>query len=327
MKEKYMEISQHVRAILSFVEAANMGSFAAAARKLEISPAAVSKNIAGLEKALDIRLMNRTTRKISLTEEGQSFLDQARVALNALDQAVEMVAEKKSDVSGHVRISTSASFGRDYLLPIIPELLARYAALSIETDFDDRVIDLVNDHYDIAIRGGRIIDSSLISRPVCRLDLVLVASPEYLSKYGNPKSPNDLKRHRLIVRKFLGGKASPWEFRTNDGGLITLDPEPATLTLSAPEALVDAACLGIGIAQVGVHNVIEHLKAGKLHVVLCDEHHSGSYEMVLQYPHRSFIASRVRVTIEYLLEKLTQNPTLNIDLKTLDRYKYNEILN
>lgn len=157
-----MEISQRVRAILSFVEAVDGGSFAAASRALGISAAAVSKNVAGLEQALGVRLMNRTTRTLSLTDEGTLFLKQARIALEALDAAVDVLAEQRVETSGHVRISSSAAFGRDHLMPVLPGLQTRYPALSVEVDFDDRIIDLVRDGYDLALRGGHIADSALV---------------------------------------------------------------------------------------------------------------------------------------------------------------------
>ncbi len=319
-----MDISQHVRAILSFVESANAGSFSEAARKLGISPAAVSKNISSLETVLGVRLMNRTTRKISLTEEGSSFLSQSRIALEALENAVDSIVTKKMETSGHVRISTSAAFGRDQLLPAFPGLLARYPQLTVEADFDDRLIDLVNDGYDIAIRGGRIIDSTLITRPVCRLNTVLVASPEYLSQYGNPKSVDELKNHRLLARRFLGGKVLPWGFKNADGSLSVIDPEPAVITLSAPEALAEAAASNLGIAQVGVHHAYQYLKDGKLKVVLLGLHDPGKYEMVIQYPHRSLIAPRVKVTVDYLLEHFKNDESLHIPLAALSMYEPQE---
>ena len=317
-----MEISQHVRAILSFVEAADLNGFSAAARKLGITPAAVSKNIAGLEQVLGVRLMNRTTRKINLTEEGEAFLAQARIALEALETAVDSLVTRKMDLSGHVKISTSASFGSEQLLPALPGLMARYPHLSIEADFDDRVIDLVRDGYDIAIRGGRIVDSSLITRPVCHLNTVLVAAPGYLAQYGVPQSPNDLKEHRLLVRRFLGGRVSPWGFKSEDGSLSLFDPEPAILKISSPEALLQAALSGLGIAQVGVRIAYRHLEQGKLHTVLWGQYDPGNYEMVIQYPHRSFIAPRVKATVDYLLKHFADDATLHIPLKQLEGYEY-----
>ncbi|MBV8047562.1 MAG: LysR family transcriptional regulator, partial [Paludibacterium sp.] len=227
-----MDLSQRTRAILSFVQTTEAGSFAGAARGLGISTAAVSKNVAGLEKALGVRLINRTTRQLKLTEEGQAFLKQARIALDALDAAVDAVAAKRVEISGQVRISTSAGFGRDHLMPALPRLMARYPALSVEIDFDDRLIDLVGDGYDLALRGGQIADSALVARPVCHLSMVLVASPDYLARHGVPRAPQDLQTHRLIVRRFLGGKAAPWHFRWDDGAISTLDLSTASVSLS-----------------------------------------------------------------------------------------------
>lgn len=316
-----MELSQRVRAILSFVEAADSGSFTAAARIQGISAAAVSKNIASLEQVLGIRLMNRTTRKLSLTEEGRVFLKQARIAIEALDTAADMVVARKMETSGHVRISTSAAFGREQLLPALPGLRSRYPALSVEVDFDDRVTDLVRDGYDLAIRGGRIVDSSLVSRPVCHLNMILVAAPEYLALHGVPHSPADLDKHHLIARRFLGGRVAPWGFRATDGSLTTVEPDSAVVTISAPEAQAQAACLGLGIAQVGVHHALQHLKSGALKIVLFGQHDPGNYEMVIQYPHRALIAPRVRVTVEYLLSRFKQDETLQFPLDELSRFQ------
>lgn len=315
-----MELSQRVRAMTSFIDAADAGSFAAAARLQGVSTAAISKNIAGLEQALGVRLMNRTTRKLSLTEEGAAFLQQARIAIAALDTAVDTVVAGKMETRGHVRISTSAAFGREQLLPALPGLRQRYPGLSVEVDFDDRVTDIVRDGYDLAIRGGRIVDSSLISRPVCQLNMVLVASPDYLGQQGVPQTPEDLKKHHLIARRFLGGRVSPWGFRGEDGSLTTLEPDAAVITLSAPEAQLQAARLGLGIAQVGVHHAVTHLQTGQLKVLLFGQHDPGSYEMVIQYPHRALIAPRVRVTIEYLLDTLRQDPSLHFPLSRLAEF-------
>lgn len=315
-----MELSQRVRAIVSFVEAASAGSFAAAARSQGISPAAVSKNIAGLEQALGVRLMNRTTRTLSLTEEGTAFLQQARIAIGALDTAMDAVVARKMETRGHVRISTSAAFGREQLLPVLPGLRARYPGISVEVDFDDRVTDLIADGYDLTIRGGRIVDSSLISRPVCQLKTALVASPEYLARCGIPKTPADLANHHLIARRFLGGRVSPWGFRGNDGSLTTLEPDAAAVTLSAPEAQTQAALLGLGIAQVGVHHALAHLQAGALKAVLVGQHDPGNYEMVIQYPHRALVAPRVKATVEYLLDAFRQDASLHFPLERLADY-------
>lgn len=316
-----MDSSQRVRAILSFVQAADAGSFAAAARALGISSAAVSKNIAGLEKALGVRLMNRTTRTLSLTEEGSAFAQQARIALEALDLATEAVIAHRAAPTGNVRISTSVGFGREQLTPVLPGLLEKYPALSVDVDFDDRVIDLVQERYDIALRGGHIIDSSYISRPICHLNPVLVASPDYLAHHGIPRQPGDLAKHRLLARRFLGGSVAPWHFRANDASIRTLDCSAAVMTLSSPEAITQAAVSGAGIARVGVHHAWRHVRAGQLKVLLLDTHHPGSLEMTLQYPHRALVAPRVRVTVEYLLEAFATLEELHVPLEALRGYQ------
>ncbi|MBE7524443.1 MAG: LysR family transcriptional regulator [Burkholderiales bacterium] len=315
-----MDSSQRVRGILSFVQAADAGSFSAAARALGISAAAVSKNVAGLEKSLGVRLMNRTTRTLNLTEEGAAFLRQARIALEALDQAADAVTAHRAAPAGRVRISTSVGFGREQLTPALPGLLARYPGLVVEVDFDDRMVDLVHDRYDLALRGGRIIDSSLVSRPICQFRLVLVASPAYLADAGVPRTSGDLARHRLLTRRFLGGRVSPWNFRAQDGSISTMDTEGAVLTLSSPEALTQAAVEGAGIAEVGLHHAWKHLRTGGLKVLLLDAHHPGSYEMTLQYPHRALVAPRVRVTVEYLLDTFSKCAELHVPLKALRGY-------
>ncbi|WP_321794869.1 LysR family transcriptional regulator [Caballeronia sp. J97] len=316
-----MDSSQRVRGIVSLVQAVDTGSFAAAGRVLGITSAAVSKNVAGLEKALGVRLMNRTTRALNLTEEGEAFLRQARVALEALDAAVDTIAAQRAVPSGRVRISTSAAFGHDHVMPALPPLLDRYPSLSIEVDFDDRVVDLVRDGYDIAFRGGNIPDSALVTRPVCRLNTVLVASTDYLARHGAPRTPDELQAHRLIARRFLTGHIAPWDFKADDGSITTFDPmNKASLTLSAPESLVQAACDSVGIAEVAIHLAWDHLRSGTLKIVLHKCHRPGTYEMVMQYPHRALTAPRVQVTVSHLLEALSADDKLHVSMDTLNAY-------
>lgn len=315
-----MDTSQRVRAILSFVQAADAGSFAAAARSLDISPAAVSKNIAGLERALGVRLMNRTTRTLNLTEEGAAFLRQARVGLEALDLAAETVMAHRSSPAGRVRISTSVGFGREQLTPLLPGLMQKYPGLSCDVDFDDRVIDMVHERYDVALRGGQITDSSLVARPICQFRVVLVASPGYLDQAGIPRNMDDLAHHRLLTRRFLGGKTLPWGFRQKDDTVTTMNTDSAALTMSSPEALTQATVDGMGIAAVGMHHAWKHLCTGHLKVLLLGIHDPGSYEMTLQYPHRALMAARVRVTVEYLLEAFKTLEELHLPMKALKPY-------
>jgi DNA-binding transcriptional LysR family regulator len=316
-----MDSTHRIRAIVSFVQATDSGSFAAAARALGVSAAAVSKNVAGLEQALGVRLLNRTTRTLSLTAEGMAFLRRARVALLALDQAVDAVAAQRAQPVGHVRISSSQAFGLAHLMPALPPLLARYPGLSVDVEFDDRVVDLVQGGYDLVLRGGNIHDSALISRPVCRFKLILVASPAYLQAHGVPRTPDDLSAHRLIARRFLGGGSMPWSFLTMDGSAIDHDASgQAALTLSAPEAALQAALDGAGIAQIALHLAWPHLKSGALKVLLHQQHQPGNYELVMQYPHRALMAPRVRVTLEHLSDAFAKDEALQVPLEAVAPY-------
>lgn len=307
-----MESSQRVRAMLSFVQAADRGSFAAAARNLGISAAAVGKNVASLEAALGVRLMNRTTRSLQLTGEGRAFVELARSAIDALDAAIDSIAAQRAEPVGRVRLSTSMAFGHAYLMPLVPQLQRRHPGLALEIDFDDRRIDVVQDGYDLALRGGALADSSLVSRPICELLTVLVAAPDYLREHGIPRQPQALHQHRLIALRFLNGRVSPWNFRGAGGSTEEFLPLPATLTVSAPEASVAAAVMGMGIAQVGVHHSWEHLRAGRLKILLADQHLAGAGTMALQYPHRALVAPRVRVTVDFLLDALSRHESLHV---------------
>jgi DNA-binding transcriptional LysR family regulator len=307
-----MDAAQRVPAILSFVQAADRGSFVAAARALGISAAAVGKNVASLELALGVRLFNRTTRSLHLTEEGAVFLARARPAIDALDAAVDAVAEQRREAAGRVRISCGNTFGRVFLLPLLPGLLARHPGLLPEIDFDDRRVDLIAEGYDLGLRGGLLQDSALVSRHVARIQTVLAASPAYLAQAGIPHSLADLTQHRLIAVRFLGGTWSPWTFTAPEGGVHEYLPETASLVLSSPEAAVDAARMGMGIAQLGLHHAWEALQQGELKLVLFALHHPGYREIALQYPHRALLAPRVRVTVDYLVQALAQHPALRV---------------
>jgi DNA-binding transcriptional LysR family regulator len=306
--------------MLSFVHAAERGSLAAAARSLGISAAAVSKNVAGLERALGIRLMNRTTRSLQLTSEGKAFLERARIAIDALEDAIDAVAAQRAEPAGRVRISTGHTFGRTYLMPLIPDLVGRYPALVPEIDFDDYRVDLVREGYDLVLRGGLIEDSSLVSRRICTLHTALVASPDYLKVHGVPTRREQLKKHRKVAVRFLNGGISRWVFHAANGQSEEYEPESPALIVSAPEVAAQAAISGIGIAQVGVHHVWEYLRNGRLKVLLSGQHDAGGRELVLQYPHRALVAPRVRVTVEFLLERFAKCEALHVSPADLNAH-------
>jgi DNA-binding transcriptional LysR family regulator len=297
-------------ALISFTEAATAGSFTAAAAKLDLTPAAVSKNVARLESQLGVRLFNRSTRQLRLTAEGEAFRVRAAAALRARDEAVAEVGRARGAAVGRVRISVGVSFGRRYLLPLLPALVAKHPELQIEASLDNRAVDLLAEGYDIGIRGGVIEESSLVARRIARLPLVLVASPGYLRGRGVPKTVAALAAHELLGVRLASGAEIPWRFRKPGGRGATEMPVPARLWLSDPEALIDLALEHAGIAQVGLHHAMPYLRSGRLKAVLADVHDAGAREIVLHYPHRLYLAPRVRVTVDALLAGLGKNQDL-----------------
>lgn len=300
-----------LQGLTSFLEAASAGSFTAAAARLELSPAAVSKNVLKLEAELGVRLFNRHTRSIRLTPEGAVFAERAREALRALDDAVAGVAQGQAEPAGRVRISVGASFGREYVLPVMPQLLAAHHKLEIEVSLDNRTVDLVAEGYDIGIRGGRARDSSLVSRRVCALPLVLVASPDYLIRRGTPLSANDLVRHDLIGVRFADGHSSTWKLRPAPRKPSVDWLPTARAWVSDPEAQLDLARAHAGIVQVALHHAGDELAAGRLLRVLADIHDPDEREIHVHYPHRQFLSPRVRVVVDSLLEAFAASDRLH----------------
>ncbi len=296
--------------LISAIQAADSGSFSAAANVLGLTPAAVSKNVAALEAHLKVRLFNRTTRRLALTEEGRAFVAQARIGVQALDDA-NALATQGAQPEGLVRINCAVGFGRRYVLPLLPDFFAAQPKVRIELSLNDQQVDLVEGGFDMGIRGGSQPPEGMVARKICGLPSILVATPRYLAEHGTPLSVSDLAQHPLIRVKFLNGRMNPWPFRSA-GKLqgVTAIETPARLLLSDPEVVLDAALLHLGIARIAHHHAHEALKRGELVEVLARLHIAGDANMALFYPHRAGLAPRVRVLVDFLLERFKRTPGL-----------------
>ncbi|MCZ8235364.1 MAG: LysR family transcriptional regulator [Inhella sp.] len=303
--------------LASFTAAAEAGTFTAAAARLDLTPAAVSKNVARLEAELGVRLFNRSTRQLRLTAEGDTFRQRAAAALRMLDEALAEVGRTRGAPVGRVRISVGVSFGRRYVLPLLPDLTTAHPQLQIELSLDNRTVDLLAEGFDIGIRGGVIPDSGLVARRIAKLPLVLVASPSYLRRHGAPNTPDDLTQHRLLGVRLSSGQEIPWRFRKPSGRGSVERPVNAPLWLSDPEALLDPALAHAGIAQLGLHHAMPFLRSGRLKAVLTQQHDPGQREIVMHYPHRQYLAPRVRVVVDALLGALAQDPDLTATRESL----------
>lgn len=287
--------------IVAFVRAAEHLSFVAAGRALGITASAVGKNIAKLEESVGARLFQRTTRRVSLTEEGAAFYERCRRILDDLRDAEAMLSNATRAPRGRLRVSVP-TIGYRFLLPVIPEFRQRYPDIELDIDFNDRLVDVVEDGLDAVIRSGPLTDSSLMSRRLGPFRFVLCASPSYLERNGIPQSPQDLEKHDCLRFRFpTSGKLQVWQLTNVDG----VDPfrRPPPLTCNNMEALRGAAISGLGIAYMPDFLAREAVDAGLLHTVL-DAHLADPGQFSILWPSSRLVSPRLRVFIDHMAEAL-----------------------
>ncbi len=301
------DLHKHWHGFLAAVRTADAGSFSQAARLLNLTPAAVGKSVAQLEAHLGVRLFNRTTRQLALTQEGERVVAQARHALQALAQAGD-VAQPGQAIQGLVRINCAVGFGRRFLMPALAQVMQAHPQLQVELGLSDQTADLVREGFDIGIRGGSTPPQGMVAQTICHAPLVLVASPAYLKVHGVPTQWQELAAHRCIGVRFSSGRVSEWVFRTGTTTHSLRQNPP--WWLSSPEAVVDAALLHQGIAQVALHHAMDALQQGSLQQVLAQQHVSTPVALAMFYPHRSGLAPRVRAVVDGLLAALRADPVL-----------------
>jgi DNA-binding transcriptional LysR family regulator len=314
------QLQSSLPGLISAVQAADSGGFSAAATVLNLTPAAVSKNVATLEAILGIRLFNRTTRQLSLTEEGRAFIAQTRQGLTLLERAATQATQGLKP-QGLVRLNCPVGFGRRYVLPLLPAFYANNPLVQVELNLNDHAVDLVKEGFDIGIRGGSLPPEGMVARKICDVHSALLASPQYLTKKGTPKTFKDLGAHDLLKVKFLNGRVTPWAFKSKTNGKEQQEifEGGAVLFLSDPEVITDAALLHMGIARMGLHHAFEHIQSGALVPVLQDQHISTKASMSVFYPHRAGLAPRVRVLLDHLISGFSKEPSLQAskaDFKT-----------
>jgi DNA-binding transcriptional LysR family regulator len=297
--------------LISAITVADRGGFTAAAKTLNVTSAAVSKNVAKLEAHLNVRLFNRTTRRLSLTEEGKTYLAQARLGLGLLEDASKQAAQGLKP-QGVVRINCPVGFGRDFVVPALPEFYRLFPDVSLDLHLNDQTVDLVGQGFDIGVRGGSHPPEGMIARKIFDIAMMLVASPQYLKARGVPKTISDLTGHDLIRVKFLNGRVLPLTFNAPLDGkdhVVTLDMN-ARLLMSDPDVVVAGALLHMGIAHVGGYHAFDALKRGDLVEILPEHRMAAGISMSMFYPHRTGLAPRVRVTVDHLLAHFAKLPAL-----------------
>lgn len=314
--------------LLVFVQVLRSGSFTAAASRLGISTTAVSRSVARLERRLETRLINRTTRSISPTAEGLLFYEHVEAGLGRIDQAVELVREAREGPAGLIRISSVTYFGRHLLLPLVPDFLAAFPKVSLEINMNDTMPDLVSEGFDVGIVHGMPAETRYVCRPLYRLPLVLVASPSYLARNGAPDRPEDLIDHDCIVVLRLSGERYGWSFTPDGQGNSRKRrerhmhyPKGRLVVSKQVDTVVDAALMGLGITVAFVESVLPHLESGRLRVLLpeyqVDDDGHRDAETFVQYPHREYMSAKVRSLVDFLIERFRSYSMLDYSPRTL----------
>lgn len=296
LRERTME---DLSAISAFVRVVEAHSFAAAAPQLGMSASGVSRAISRLEAALGVRLLARSTRSLSVTDEGTAFYTRCRQILADLAEATETVGGAREHPQGRLRVAATMSIGRAALLPHLPDFHARYPDIRLELDMGDRPLDMIEEGIDCAIRIGDMPDSSLVARRIGQLRLITCASPGYLLKHGRPTRLEDLREHACIGYVKPPRGVLPWEYDTPEGRR-SIDVAPM-LALNDAESVIQAAVMGLGVIQTGDWVAGPYLKHGKL-VPLFEGAMARGPALWIVYPQRRHISARVQVFIDWIGE-------------------------
>lgn len=287
-----------------FLAVMETGSFAKAAARLGLSSGQASKLVSRLEGDLGVRLLNRTTRAVSPTEAGQAYFERIRVVIEELDALGEAMKNRSGSVSGRIRLTAPLSFGNKQLSPALVCFAQRYPEISLDVSFSDRIVNLVDEGFDAAVRIGVQADASLVSRKLCESRIVVAASADYLARKGRPDRPEDLIGHDCIVDTNFRGRNN-WFFR--EGGENVSVTVPSRIYLSSADACIGAAAAGLGITQVPSFVAGQDIKDGRL-VALLTRFEVAPLPVQAIYPPGRHLALKVRALVDFLVERFRGQP-------------------
>ena len=287
-----------------FVAVAEEESFAAGARRLGMSPPAVTRAISALEDRLGVKLLNRTTRYVRVTDAGHRYLDDARRIIGELDEADEAAAGINGEPRGHLAVTAPVMFGRLFVIPGIVDYLQRYPDMEVAAVFLDRVVNLLEEGFDVGIRIGELPDSSMRAIKVGQVRRVLCASPGYLAMNGVPNSPSDLAKHKIVAASGVS-PVMDWKFAQD----ITVKVKPR-LTVNSNDAAIEAIQEGLGISRLLSYQVASYVNSGQLQTVLSD------YEpkvLPIHVVHREgrYASAKVRTFVDFIVSRLRTAQALN----------------
>jgi len=289
----------------AFVRAVELGGFSIAAREMGLTPSAVSKLVTRLEDRLGVRLLNRTTRRLALTPEGEAYFHRSQRILFDIEEAENEVASFRAQPRGLLRVNVGTAFGMHQLVPALPEFLERYPEMRVELTLTDRVVDLIEEGADVAIRLGTLGDSSLVARRICELERVVCAAPAYLKRHGTPRTPEDLLQHNCLSVDYAPSLRR-WPFATAEG--VRHVEVLGNVSANNADALLRLALLGVGVIRLSEVIVGEALRAGKLVALLADVHHSEPLPLHAVYPQGRHRSPRVAAMVDFLVERFASAP-------------------
>jgi len=288
-----------------FVRAVELEGFSAAAGDLALTPSAVSKIVTRLERRLGVRLLNRTTRKLALTVEGAPYFAHCQRILAEMEKAESEVLRHSDRPSGLLRMNCGLTFGHHQLVPVIPEFLRRYPGIQLELELTGRIVNLMEEDADLAVRIGAFSDSSLIARKICDMERLICASPEYLKRHGEPRDPEDLLKHNCLYITEMP-TLRRWPFKTSRG-LVNIEVT-GNVAINSADALLSLALQGVGIIRVLDYGLEELIKDGRLVPLLVDTHEVVPTPLHALYPQNRYRMPKLSAMIDYLMEKFSHAP-------------------
>ncbi len=290
------------RQISTFVEVVARGSLSAAARAEGIAPAMIGRRLDALESRLGVKLLQRTTRKLVLTNEGSAFLEDCQRILAELEEAESAVAERSAKATGHLQVSAPAGFGRQHVAPLLPSFVAEHREVTVNLNLNDRLVDVVGEGVDVAIRIASLSDSSLVGVKLADNQRVLVATPAYLKRNGTPRTLADLAKHNCLAISSEGSQRG-WTFRDN-GKVVTMKVA-GNMVCNDGAVLHDWALAGKGLAWRSMWEVHAEINAGKLRTVL-DEFSAPGNDIYAVFAQRRHLPLRIRAFVDFLRHTYAQ---------------------
>jgi DNA-binding transcriptional LysR family regulator len=296
----------------SFVRTAEGGSFSEAGRRLGLTAAAVSRNVAMLERNLGVRLFHRSTRKLTLTEAGERFLVSIDGNLDALQGAIAEAAAHNSEPAGVLKVSLPPTFGVTHILPLLPPFLAKYPRIKPEWHFENRPVNLIAENYDAAIGGAFDLAPGLVARTLAPVQVVAVASPAYMSGRSLPADPSGLAAYNgIVMRSLHTGRIRHWMLR-NVNGIEMAGTLTETIVVNDPAAMREAARLGLGVSLIALFDVLRELERGDL-IRLLPDWYADAGAISLYYASRTLISAKTRVFVDFVVNAFKSERSEHFD--------------